>query len=128
MTTKFLNIDLDIRSESCLDELLKAFGTAVIVLNHEEGFASIEVNSGGQSPSIDEVILAFYDLVLNLPPEIRAIWDRCEERCMNIGIQAGTTPYAEISRLSNKTLSRLMSINAEVAITVYAPDGEGSDA
>lgn len=118
-STRFLNVDLDLRSKSGLQELLKAFGSAVIDLKNEsEGHASLEI-AADQPQSIDEIILAFYNLIQALPPSKRAIWDQCEMRSFSIGIQAGTIPHSQEFSLSSKTISHLSALNAEVAITVY---------
>lgn len=122
-STMLLNVDLDLRAKSGLEELLKAFGSAVVVMNHEEeDFVSIEVASDKQLQSIDEAILDYYNIIHALPPRIRAIWDKCEMRSMNIGIQACTTPYSRSFQLSNNTISLLSSMNTEIVITVYADE------
>lgn len=51
--TIFLNIDLDIQAKSGLQELLQAFGTAVVVLNNEnEHHASVELSEQPQSMAL----------------------------------------------------------------------------
>lgn len=122
-STIFLNVDLDIQAKSGLRVLLQAFGEAVIVLNDEcEDFADVELAE--QPQSIDDAILKFYNIIHILPQNARAIWNNCETRSMNIGIQAGTTPYSEHFRISDKTISRLAEINAEIVMTVYAPSDQ----
>jgi len=116
--TTFLNADLDIRAKQGLKELVEAFGSSVIILNDEtEGAVSLELES--QSQYVDEAILNFYEIIHALPLEIRKIWDQCEVRSINIGIQAGSTPTSKEFRLSHSAISLLSSINAEVVITVY---------
>lgn len=124
--TIFLNIDLDIQAKSGLQELLQAFGTAVVVLNNEnEHHASVELSE--QPQSINGAVLEFYNVIQALPSSARAIWDNCEMRSMNIGIQAGITPKAECLRMSDKTVSLLAEMNAEIAITVYAPQNQNNE-
>lgn len=125
-STHFLNVDLDIRGESGLDELLDAFNPAVIVPNQDgKNFVSLEI-ARAHPQSVDETILVFCNLVQQLPPEVRAVWDNCTMRCMNIGIQAGTKPHSECFHISGKTISLLSAIKAEIAFTVYAAKSEGS--
>lgn len=122
--TYFINVDLDLRSESDLKELVESFGSAVIVMAPESvGYVSLEI-AEDVPQNCEAVILAFYELIISLPSKARAIWDACETRCMDIGIQAGLSPYSENFRLSERAISCLSSINAEVAITVYAPPSE----
>lgn len=118
--TKILNVDLDIRAKSGLEELIESFDSAVIVLNQEEGFVSLEMNSGAGPQSIEEAILYFHDLIGGLPQEMRDIWNQCEMRCFNIGIQAGTISHSKEFYLSNDLLRLLSSINVDVVFTVYA--------
>jgi len=119
--TRFLNIDLDLRSKSNLKELLEAFGSTVIILNHEEeGCASIEIATDKHPVSIDEAILDYYNIINSLPTKARTIWNKCDVRSMNIGVQAGTNPYSKNFTLSKHTISLLSSINAEVVISIYA--------
>jgi hypothetical protein len=116
--TKFLNVDLDLHSESGLEELVDALGSAVVDLNRdEENRASVELAE--QPQSIDGAVLAFYNLITDLPPKVRTIWDHCEVRSMNIGIQVGSSPYSEGFKLSSNTISLLSSINAEIVVTTY---------
>lgn len=116
--TKFLNVDLDLHSESGLTQLIDALGSAVVDLEREEeNRASVELAE--QPQSIDEAVLAFYNLIKSFPPKVRTIWDHCEVRSMNIGIQVRSSPYPEGFKLSSNTISLLSSINAEVVVTAY---------
>lgn len=117
--TRFINVDLDIRAKAGIQALLKAFGPAVVNLKREEeNCLSLEILD--QPQSIDEAISSFCALVSSLPPEIRAIWNKCEVRSLNIGIQSGTASYSESFLISGDTISLVSSINAEVIITVYS--------
>lgn len=117
--TNFLNSDLDLRSEAGLDDLLKAFGSSVISLRREsDNCLSIELED--QPQTVDESILSFYKLVQELSSKARAIWDNCEVRSINIGIQAGTNPYSKEFCISKESISLLSSMNCEIVFTVYS--------
>jgi hypothetical protein len=118
-TTEFLNVDLDIRARSRLHDLLMPIARRILVLHQTEREASIELSAN--ATSLEPTILRFVRLIKSLPPEARNIWDRCQYRRMNIGIQAGTEPYAAEFALSHKALTALASIHAEIVVTVYAP-------
>ena len=119
MKTHFLNVDLDLESKFTLNELLKAFGDHVVNLRHEsENIACIELAKDPKS--VDEAIFAFYNLVCSLSPEIKDIWDHCEKRSINIGIQAGISPHSESFYLSSESVSILSKIDCEVVFTVYS--------
>lgn len=119
-TTEFLNIDLDLHVESGIEELLRCFGSSVIILNRTPQTASLELNSS-KNASLEETTVGLAELVKSLTPQAKAIWERCDLRCFNVGIQAGKEPYAESFTISSKTLSLLASIQAELTFTVYAP-------
>lgn len=122
--TQFLNVDLDIQVKSGLKELLEALGPAVTDLGREsEDFASVEVNTA-KSLTIDETILAFYNIIQALPPRARAIWESAESRCFDIGIQGGDHPHQTRYLLSQESMARIASLKADIAITVYAPPKE----
>lgn len=117
--TEFLNIDLDLEVESGIEELLRCFGSSVIILNRTSKTASLELNSSTNA-SIDKTAVGLAELVKALTPQAKAIWDRCDIRCFNVGIQAGKEPYAESFTISSKTLYLLASIQTELTFTVYA--------
>ena len=118
-STRFLNVDLDLRAKFGLKKLLKAFGSKIIVMNHEiEGRAYVEATK--QPKSIDDAILNYFKMVKSLSSTDQSIWENCEVRRMNIGIHAGELPHEKAFSLSKKSIERLHMLNAEVVFTVYA--------
>ena len=109
--TQFLNVDLDIRAQAGLEELLRSMAPSVIVLYQAEQSASVELN---------ETYLSL-DETKSLPVQARNIWDQCEARAINIGIQAGNEPHAATFAMSSKTVLMLAEAKFEVIITTYAP-------
>ena len=119
--THFLNVDLDLGAQGGLDALIAQFGSAIIVLNNMPSEASLEL--GEDFGSLDETVVGWLDTIEAFPVEARGIWDRCEFRKLNIGIQAGTEPHAAVFALSRDTVSRLTAMKLELVVTVYAYDG-----
>jgi hypothetical protein len=117
--TQFLNVDLDIRARAGLEELLRSMAPSVIVMYQAEQSASVELNESYLS--LDETIVKFAELIKSLPSQARNIWDQCEERAINIGIQAGNEPHAATFAISSKTVLMLAEAKFEVIITTYAP-------
>jgi hypothetical protein len=117
--TQFLNVDLDIRAEHDLDALLEHFADSAFVLNRTTDFASVELNSSGDDPTLEETIRGFATLIEGLPGAGQRIWDQCQSRSMNIGIQAGREPHSVEFVLSKESINRLAAIGCEIAITVY---------
>jgi hypothetical protein len=119
--TEFLNVDLELRSRSGLDELIDAFRATAFVLHHKANdFVSLELNQ--QPESIDRAILLFFDSVQLFAPHQRHTWDKCDKRTFDVGIQAGAKPRQTPLRFSQDTLARLAALKAEVNITIYGTD------
>jgi hypothetical protein len=119
--TRFLNVDLDLRAEAGLEELLGYLAPSVLVLNRTEMEASLELNQ--DFSSLEETVAGFIALIRSLPPQAMSLWERCELRRMNIGIQAGTQPHQALFVLSKDAVASLADVRAEVMFTVYAPLG-----
>lgn len=116
-TTRFLNVDLDLRARAGLAELVRALEPTMTVMHHHGDFASLELHE--QSEDIDDAMRRFAELIHALAPEARALWDACESRQMNIGIQAGAEPHSIGFGLSFHSMGLLVGIGAEVEFTVY---------
>jgi hypothetical protein len=119
--TKFLNVDLDLRASGGLEELLGYLGSSVLVMHRTAQEVSLEL--GGSYDSLDMTLTKWVELVQSLPEPGRVIWDQCDLRSMNIGIQSANEPYAALFSISSTTVSLLASVQAEIAFTVYAPTG-----
>ena len=120
--TQFLNVDLDIRAEHDLDALLEYMGDSVIAMYQTASLAAVELSD--QYPTLDETIRGFAALIESLPEQGRRIWERCQSRSMNIGIQSGDEPYSVEFALSKESINRLAAMGCEIAITVYGARGE----
>ncbi len=120
--TEFLNVDLDLRVSAGLEELLGYLGSSVLVMHQTAQVASLELSNSNDG-SLDVTLVKWVELVQSLPESGRAIWDRCDHRSMNIGIQSAEKPHAVLFAISDKTVSLLASVRAEIALMVYAPVG-----
>jgi hypothetical protein len=117
-TTRFLNVDVDLRVRNGLDELLEYFDPSVVVLNRTAHNASIEL--GGDDASLEETLLNVIELVESMPPPTQNIWSQCDFRRMNIGIQAGDRPHTALFTISSKTVALLAHFQFEIIFTVYS--------
>jgi hypothetical protein len=129
--TEFLNIDLDIRSHIGVEELLESIAGSVTLLHRaredvslEREDVSLELIEGFSS--VEETILGWLEVIETLPIPAREIWNRCEFRRLNVGIQAGSEPYASSFAISSKTISMLAGLHLEVIFTVYAAPGSNA--
>jgi hypothetical protein len=123
-TTCFLNVDLDVFAASPLETLADGFGRRALLLHagrHGRHFrAHFELHASPRA-SADRLIAGFVRLVDGLPPRTRALWNSASRRDFNIGIQAGIDPHAFEVFLTPETLRLASSVNARIAVTVYAP-------
>ena len=115
--TRFLNIDLDLHTQSSLDQLLSVLEPSIFVLNKTPRGVTIELNKFYTSP--EKTAVKLIGIIQDLPPQARAIWNQCKRRIINIGIQGGKEPYQTQFTLSEKTVALLASIKCEITFTVY---------
>ena len=116
--TSFLNVDVDLRDEHGLDDLLRHFGDDVLVLHQTAQDASLELSR--EHDSLESCVRGWIALVQALPDEARRLWDRCAYRKLNVGIQAGVEPHAEYFSMSREAVSLLASVQFEIVFTIYA--------
>jgi hypothetical protein len=118
--TTFLNVDLDLRAHKGeLKELLRYIDPFVLVLHEIEREASVELNQ--QCASLEETLVGFIEVIQGLPQQAKDLWNQCEYRRFNVGIQAENTPREEHFSVSSQVIARLADIRSEILITVYAP-------
>src|SRR4051794_17646791 len=116
--TTFLNVDLELQALHGLDELLEAIESNVFVLHRDSHSVALELDD--MTGSFEETVVRLVDLIRGLPASAKAIWDQCDLRRFDIGIEGGTEPRATSFALSSSTVSLLAGIQAEVTFTVYA--------
>ena len=117
--TQFLNVDLDIRAPAGLGALLESMASSIVVLYQSEYAASVELNE--VDLSLEQTVVRLIELIKSLPPAALEIWNRCELRSLNIGIQAGSEPHSTTFALSERIVSLIAAVKLEVVFTVYAP-------
>jgi hypothetical protein len=129
MLPEFLNVDLELESNTSLDGIAQAFGDRVHVLhNGSHGdipyLLALEIYAGDDHDP-ESIIGAFCDLIETLPAKTKACWKKCTMRRFDIGIESGTGVAKRFGALclslSPKTLKRVAALDAEAVITVYPP-------
>jgi hypothetical protein len=116
--TKFLNVDIQVHANFALDYLIDELEIDMFVLNKEHQFVTLELI---QCPtSIEGAVLAFYEVYKNLSAKALEIWNRCEKRVFDVGIQGGFTPYEKQFNLSSEIISVVSKMKGEVTVTIYA--------
>jgi hypothetical protein len=117
--TQFLNVDLEVRAAGGLDDLLLALNPSVSILHQSAQAALLELAEDQQS--LEDTVRKLVEIVLLLPPHARSIWDRCDRRRFDIGIQAGTEPHETQFALPGDIVSLVANVQGDISITVYAP-------
>jgi hypothetical protein len=125
MEVKYLNTDLEIESNQDLSSMVEELGEDVFVLHNGiirgYHFASFEV-PGGLSLGADEAIDYLCNIVENLKPKSREIWDKCVSRVFDIGFESGDSSNNYRVELRQSTIQSVAKINASIAITIYPAD------
>jgi hypothetical protein len=122
--TSFLNVDLDVWSQTDLTPLVAAFGERVFVLfvgreGRRHGL-HIELAGSGIRGSADSLIQALVALIRALPRSARQHWRNASRRSFNVGVQASTQPQSYELQLTPETLRAVAHVGADVTLTVYA--------
>ena len=124
-TTHYANVDLVLKANEALAPLVSAFGENVVALNAgriSENEAILEVHhEGGPEGAIN----AFCDLVASLPPDARALWERCKERTFDVGYNAGLEPWPFRSAIGPQTLARAAKVGATLTVSIYGYRSKG---
>ena len=118
--TRFLNVDLDLRSSQDLTPLLDTLQPHAHTIHDEPGLTSLELNE--HAADVESTLLVFVAAIEALPAPARALWDRCEERAFDVGIEGGLTPHSTTFPVTASTLEKLARLGATLRFTIYAPE------
>ncbi|HEX8437929.1 hypothetical protein [Archangium sp.] len=100
-----------------MSNLLSALGDTAFVLHAEGQFASLELLEQSKTP--EDAITRLSTRIAGLQGDAREEWNRCSERTLDIGIQAGNEPHQVRYRLPASVLALVANIGADVVLTVY---------
>ena len=125
MPIQFLNVDLELKSESSLQPIVDSFGDNIYVLGC--GSVGSHYQAAFESPGIpnadpDLLIRYFCDLIQDFHGVGKAAWETAFSRVFNIGHESGHEPKFIESELSPDTIAKISSIGASITITVYRID------
>ena len=122
--TQFLNVDLELVTRVDLSPLLAHWRDTLILLRDSTDagcrtiWAELRETPRDANSAIDELTRNVKDL----PGPLRALWDACDDRCFNVGVQAGRAPHATAFPISAQTIAALTAIAARLEFTVYGID------
>ncbi|HVF46117.1 MAG TPA: hypothetical protein VNA17_00975 [Pyrinomonadaceae bacterium] len=109
--------------------LLEHFNSTTFTLRDsvDDGRRIIWMELAADPKDTEDAIVRYAMLVESLPSDLRRLWDECEDRCLNVGIQSGRSPQASAFRISTEAIAKLVAIGARLEITVYSADEERSE-
>ena len=124
MKTRFLNVDLELVATTDLQPLLAHLEASTIELRNsvDDGKQTVWLELDADPVDPDHGIRGFAELIESLPDDLRQHWNRCDDRCLNIGIQSEVTPHASGFGITSETLARIAGLAARLEITVYSPE------
>ena len=119
-----LGAELELISRSNLHPLFKHMGGVVNSLRNsvEGGVSTLWLELAPSETSLDDAVSRYAAIFDTLPPELRAVWDSCTDRCVNVGLQAGSRPHAFPLLASLGTIAELARLRLRLQITLYAPN------
>lgn len=123
--TQYLNVDLEIGSNSSLDALCKELTPALFELfrgriddEHRERahFESVSCN-----PTPSDAIRAIVKVLDGLSPAARQCWRAAQMRDFNIGVQAGFQRKIFELPIDRDAMRDVIRLRGRIVLTVYSP-------
>jgi hypothetical protein len=68
---------------------------------------------------ITTIISSFCDLLENLSPEARKVWDSCRTRKLDAGFESGKSPKDFQAEIRTDVLKLTADLGANIAMTIY---------
>lgn len=117
-----LGAELELVSRNNLDSLFKHMGGAVNSLRNsvEGGVSTLWLELAPAETSLDDAVSRYATIFDTLPLELRAVWDSCIDRCVNVGLQSGFRPHAFPLLASPGNIADLARLGLRLQITMYA--------
>jgi hypothetical protein len=124
-----LEAELELVAQGSLQSLLEHMGGSVNPLRNsfEDGVHTLWLELIPSGSSLDGAIARYAAIVDELPPGLRLVWDSCADRCVNLGLQAGSRPHAFPLMASRDSIAALARLGLRLQITLYAPDSTTSN-
>jgi hypothetical protein len=119
-------VDLELVADTDLAPLVSHLAASTIALRNslDDGKRTVWLELEADPADSEEALGRFAALIESLRETLRHLWDRCDDRCFNIGIQAGVTPHASAFEVSPATIARLAALAVRLEMTLYGC-GEG---
>ncbi|MGC2778071.1 MAG: hypothetical protein WA418_20785 [Bradyrhizobium sp.] len=120
--SRFLNLDLIVKSNVDFGTLIAHLGQSVYVLHHqqhEQQFLLVLETNGIESPDPTTCTRQFLTLIESLPHAASELWNGCASRTFSYGFEGGRDFPALDTTIPADLLLRMARLGADVGITVY---------
>jgi hypothetical protein len=130
MGASFMNIELEVRATHDLKPLLEALGEDFSVNYCDEVesgrflLAGAHVDGGGIDSTPEETASKLCDLIEALPDSGKEFWIKADDRVLDVGLEANLDHKVIVDLFRPETIARISSLNARIAVSVYALDLE----
>ena len=120
---RFLNVDLDVRSDRSLRSVTEdlalrgMFNLRTADEEAGEQFACYELD--GQASSAHQVLVAMLTILERMSPDAREAWDASTAREFNLGYDCGTEPWAYNDGIGPDVILRISELGGALRITLY---------
>jgi hypothetical protein len=125
---EFLNIDLDLESNSDLSPIIQEFGDNLIVMNNkkEKGLHKVSFELAGLNGDPDYLFEKYFKLIDGLSEGGKGLWDGCNKKVFDLGFESGENSGGLQAELPQSIVNKLASLSATIAITVYGLSNENT--
>ena len=119
-----LEAELELVGRGNLQPLLEHMGSAVNPLRNsiDDGVHTLWLELIPSGSTLDGAIARYAAVFDALPSNLRAVWDSCADRCVNVGLQSGFRPHAFALTASRESIAMLERLGLRLQITLYAPE------
>lgn len=122
-TPHFLNVDLDVYSDTDLQPLITHWGQLLTLLTPEEaGTNCVRFEFVEPYPTASETIQHFCTVVESLPPDLLQFWYQCPKRILDIGYESGTERPMLQEALPTELLLKVAQYFTSLDISIYPCD------
>ena len=126
MEIEYLNVDLELSSNTTLEPIIEAFGDRVVVLHHRvhDGAHFAAFESADQFDHPEPAIRELCGLATGLAGSARSGWESCTKRVLDLGFNCGHSPRCYQVALSPGALRLINDLEITLALSLYPPPAQ----
>jgi len=124
--THFLNIDLEIESNTEISLLVEELSLKLTRLTYHECEGKHRASFEAHQTEIEGIITEYVSVIVSLSEAGKRLWENCTKREFNLGFQSGATPKGYEKSISPNALKEIVSVNGQLGITIYAQESSAT--